>query len=1108
MADTGASDGLSDRAPNGAIIPYDKDLPEVPGRQGVSHLPPDAYLRKKEGAAEAFEVVAGRRPNKLLLVNRLREAVGEWREGGYAGASSVTLRLFSYWFEDDHEVASKTFRYYFGQREAVETLAYLVEVRGLRDAGELVGAFGEVFRDEGASATLGLDEIAVEQNAATGRRWVRRYDPERGGEVRQDLPPDGLPRYAIKAATGSGKTVVMALVVAWSYLHARLVEDSPLPRNFLVVAPNVIVYQRLEKDFAAGAVFRELPVIPPEWRNLWTLKTILRGEGTEPDASGNLFLTNIQQLYGPEADQEMTPENAVEALLGVKPTASALSGERPMLERLKGLPNLAVLNDEAHHVHDEDLKWTQSLMEMHATVPGGLGLWLDFSATPKDQGGAYFPWCVSDYPLAQAVEDRIVKSPLIVHRVEKEGPRASVSGAQEAVEAYADWVRASVARYREHEGIYRPLGLKPVLFVMAEKSAHADAIGKWLWQEKEFGFTEDEVLVIHTRASGEILQGDLEKARVAARQIDEPGNRIKAVVSVLMLREGWDVRNVTVVLGLRPFNAISNILPEQAVGRGLRLMGGVSPDRTQTLEVLGTPGFETFVRGLESEGVGIKTVTDPPKDPVVIEPVRSKLDLDIEVPLSRPRLSRSYRDLSGLDPLSVEPLFELDALGGRGRVRLRMEFVTTETDVHEAELDLGKAPPSYELLSRLVGRVAHHARLSGDFSTLYPFVRRYVKERAFGGSVDPDERRVRAALRLTEMREPLARHLAGAVGRATVREEELSLQPRVLKLSETKPFTWRRNLPPASSAKTIFNYVATYNSYEKAFAEALGSWPDVARFAALGTTEQGSAAVFKVDYLKPSGAIGFYHPDWVVVQRTAPEDGSPPETNWIVETKGRVWEDTGAKDVAMTRWCEAVSAQTGERWRFVRIDQRDFERGPWTSFGDLANSSGGVGEGRPSRGAELFPQVSSEDTDNTDGGLEDAKDPAIGSAIEMPPPYGAPPAIRGAGFSGEPTPPDELPPTTESLPREASPHAVTGPAEDVAGPPGPPEAIELLHACIPDGERVAREDLLERAAWRLGHRQVSRGVRRALNKAIAAEHKARRLRVDPGWTQVWRPKKG
>ncbi len=1057
------------RALNGAIVPYDKDLPEVPGRQGASHLPPDAYLRKKEGADETFEVVAGRRPSKLLLVNKLREAVGEWRAGGYAGASPVTLRLFSYWFEDDHEVAGKTFRYYFGQREAVETLAYLVEIRGLRDVGELVGAFGQVFHGEEASPTLGLDEIAVEQNAATGRRWVRRYDPDREAEVRQDLPPQGLPRYAIKAATGSGKTVVMALVVAWSYLHARLVEGSPLPRNFLVVAPNVIVYQRLEKDFAAGAVFRELPVIPPEWGNLWTLKTILRGEGTEPDASGNLFLTNIQQLYGSEAEQDMTPENAVEALLGARPSASALSVERPMLERLKGLPDLAVLNDEAHHVHDEDLKWTQALMELHATITGGLGLWLDFSATPKDQGGAYFPWCVSDYPLAQAVEDRIVKSPLIVHRVEKEGPRTSVSGAQEAVEAYADWVRAAVARYREHEGIYGPLGLKPVLFVMAEKSAHADAIGKWLWQEKELGFSEDEVLVIHTRASGEILQGDLEKARVAAREIDGPGNPVKAVVSVLMLREGWDVKNVTVVLGLRPFSSTAKILPEQAVGRGLRLMGGVSPDRTQTLEVLGTPGFETFVRGLESEGVGIKTVTEPPKDPVVIEPVSSKLDLDVELPLSRPHLSRNYRDLSRLDPLSVEPLFELEALGERGRVRLRMEFVTTETDVHEAELDLGDPPPSRELLSRLTDRVAHHARLSGDFSTLYPFVRRYVKERAFGGPVDPDERRVRAALRLTEMREPLARHLAGAAGRATVREEELRLQPHALKLSETKPFTWRRNLPPISSAKTIFNYVATYNAFERTFAEALGGWGDVIRFAALGTTEQGSAAVFKVDYLKPSGAIGFYHPDFVVVQGVPGENGEVgggSEVYWIVETKGRVWEETEAKDRAMSLWCDLVSEASGTPWRYVRIDQTLFEGRDWDSFGELAEraSTGAV----PSDPSEPALPISEDDrrTDVSEDGRQETSEASVQSNAER-------------------TDQDSVEPDDARLTSTE---------------------VAALYVCLPDaGVPIQREVLLKETARYLGYAELTRRVHRFLNDAILAERRAGRMRAIRG--RVWRPKK-
>ena len=1083
-------------ASNGSFVSYDKDLPEVPGRQGQAHLSPAAYLKKAEGG-DGFEVVPGRRPSKLLLVNRLRGAVGRWRGEGYPGASEVTRRLFSYWFEDDHSLSGgKTFRYYFGQREAVETLAYLVEVaEGGADAWRLVEEFGETFYPEGAERRLEGEDIVLQTSAATGVRSVRRYVPEHGVEsvIVQDLPPKGLRRHAVKAATGSGKTVVMALCVVWSFFHKKMVPGSPLSANFLIVAPNVIVYQRLERDFRSGAIFRELPLIPPEWGGRWTLKAILRGESTEADASsGNLFLTNVQQLYARDGE-EMTPENAIEALLGPRPPAGGVAERRAMLERVEELPDLAVLNDEAHHVHDEELLWNRTLARLHERLPNGLALWLDFSATPKDQNGTYFPWVISDYPLAQAVEDRIVKAPLIVHRVEKEGPKRDVAAAS-AVETYADWVRAAVVRFREHEKIYVPLDQKPILFVMAEKSAHADAIGGWLAGEEEFGFEEGEVLVIHTNAQGEINKGDLDKAREAVREIDAPGNPIKVVVSVLMLREGWDVRGVTVVLGLRPFSAGAKILPEQAVGRGLRLMGGgassLGPDRTQTLEVIGTPAFEGFVRELEAEGLGVKTVTDPPPPPVKVEPVREKLGLDIEIPLSRPRLKREFRNLSALDAATVEPLFRVEDLGVRSRVRLRMEFATTETAVHEADLDLGEPAPAYELLSRLAGRVAHHARLGdGNFAALYPFVRNYVRGSsappggAFGERVDPDDASVRSLLRLAEVREDLARHLASAVGRATVEEAPLRLERRSLRLSGTKDFTWRRNLPLETSGKTIFNYVATFNAFEKAFARFLDRSGDVARFAALGTTEQDSAAVFKVDYLKSSGAIGFYHPDFVVVQRTSPEDGTPEdgkliETNWIVETKGRVWEDTGAKDRAIARWCELVSEATGSPWRYARVNQKVFESRPsWATFGDVVSAEAGAAiplwspeaapAGSPTR--RLAEEEVPETTADTGGRTGDANERDSGDGS------------RGEPAGSEAPEFDEEPPTSAE--------------------------VATIRACLPEpGTPIKREVLLGEAAQRLGHPELTRTVRRSLNAAILLERRAGRVRAERG--RVWRPKRG
>jgi len=906
------------------IVSYDKDLPEIPDRN--PYAPPDSYLRKKEGTQDEWEIVAGRRPSKLLLVNKLRDAVNRWRDSGYPGASPVTERLFTYWFEEDHEIDGHPWRYYFGQREAIETLVYLIEIEDNHDAVDLVRSFGEIFYPEGTQERLPSEDIKF-QTTMDGGRQITRYIPEVKSEQVQDLPAPNLRRYAFKMATGSGKTVVMAMAVVWSYFHRLMVEGSDLSTNFLVVAPGVIVYQRLEKDFADNAIFHRLPLIPPEWRSRFKLKVILRRESTEPDPSGNLFLTNIQQIY--ESRQtDWEPINPVDAMLGRKPVKDLSKQGRPILDRIKSCRDLVVLNDEAHHVHDEKLQWHKTLMAIHDALPRGLALWLDFSATPKDQNGTYFPWIICDYPLAQAVEDRIVKAPLIVHQVNRQDPE-KVTG-ENVIEAYGDWLLAALARWREHYNTYKDFGQKPVLFIMAEKNKYADKIGEWLVETEEIRLKENEVLVIHTDKEGEVSKKDLEKAREAARDIDLPKNRIKVIVSVLMLREGWDVRNVTVALGLRPFTSKAKILPEQAVGRGLRLMQGIGPDRTQTLEVMGTKAFEDFVRELEVEGVGIRTVTKPPAPPVKITPVMEKIAYDIELPRTRPIYTRNYKRLSELDPLSLGPIYNQEELDKPLSIRLKMEFGITETTVHEASLGTGTPPLAQELISSIVNKTMRAANLTGVFNELYPIVRAYLQHRCFGKQVDIDDERVRHILRQVLVQEGIAKYLAREIGKLTVETQPIEFESAPLRLSDTRPFTWRRNLPLLACDKTIFNFVATYNDFEKEFARFLDSADDVLRFAALGTTEQDTATQFRIDYLKPSGAIGFYYPDWVVVQ-----ESSGREVNWIIETKGRVWEGTEAKDRAMDYWCRRVSEETGQDWRFLRVNQHDFERREWSGFIDL-----------------------------------------------------------------------------------------------------------------------------------------------------------------------------
>ena len=904
-----------------SVIGYDKDLPEIPGRRAWE--PPTAFLEKDDSTETGWRVNDnGRRPSRILLVPKIRSAVNQWRSAGYPGASDVTTRLFEYWFEEDHEVPGfgVPFRYYYCQREAIETLVWLVEIAAQRDSQKLIQQYGAKFKKD-----LFTDNI-VFQTTMDGKRQLRRYIPELDAEGLQDLPPEDLRRFAFKMATGSGKTWVMAMAIVWARFHRQRVPGSDLSTNFLVVAPNVIVYQRLEKDFGSNRIFFQIPLIPPEWRGSFSQKVILRGEATEPDATGNLFLTNVQQLYE-SRDAEWTPQNAVDTLLGRKPSKDlSSSGQRSVLERVKSLKDVVVLNDEAHHVHDEDLAWSQSLLAVHRAIPQGLSAWLDFSATPKDQNGMYFPWTVCDYPLAQAVEDRIVKAPLIVTK--EDDPRQPTDDPEGVTkdnvgEKFGYWLRAAVARWQDHHEVYKRLNTRPVLFIMAEKNVYADAIGQYLWKTKEFGFKEAEVLVIHTDTAGEITKGDLEKAREAARDIDRPDSRVKVIVSVMMLREGWDVRNVTVVLGLRPFTAKAEILPEQVIGRGLRLMGQISPDRTQTLEVLGTRNLLNVLRTqLEAEGVGVTIVKNEPPKPVIIEPVKERIAYDIAIPITKPSLTHDIKRLADLDVHDLEAIYDQDELAEQFRLRLKLEFATTETEVHQADIADGDLPTSQTLFSSITNKTIDRAKLPNRFAELYPMVRRYVGTRCFGKEMDLEADEVRSHLARLELQEGIAKYLARKIGELTVERRTIEFDRADYQLSETRPFSWRRNLPPLECHETVFNYVATYNEFERRFAKFLDQAPDVVRFAALGTTEQGeSGSQFRVDYLKPSGAIGFYHPDWVVVQKT--EAG---EVNWIIETKGRVWEGTGAKDRAITDWCGRISEATGDSWKYYRVNQSRFSQ--------------------------------------------------------------------------------------------------------------------------------------------------------------------------------------
>ena len=243
---------------------------------------------------------------------------------------------------------------------------------------------------------------------------------------------------------------------------------------------------------------------------------------------------------------------------------------------------------------------------------------------------------------------------------------------------------------------------------------------------------------------------------------------------------------------------------------------------------------------------------------MTVAPVQERLEYDIAIPLTKPSLTHDVRKLNELKPTDLEPIYDQDELAEPSRIRLKMEFATTETEVHRADIGAGELPPAHQLLSSITTKVIDRAKLPNRFAELYPMVKIYVAQRCFGANIDLEEAGIRDHLRRLDLQEGIAKYLAREISRLTIERLPIEFEKADFRLSETKAFHWRRNLPPLVVEKTVFNYVATYNDFERRFAVFLdGAW-DVLRFASLGTTEQGdSGTSFRVDYLKPSGAIGF-----------------------------------------------------------------------------------------------------------------------------------------------------------------------------------------------------------------------------------------------------------
>ncbi len=821
-------------------------------------------------------------------VPAIREAVAAWHEKGYPGITPTTRQLLNYWFMTDHRLPNGApFRYHDSQREAMETLIFLYEVAGVRRHKELV--------EEYATNTPNL----------------------------RLLQYDDFARYCVKMATGSGKTKVMALAVAWHYFNAVAEGRDDYARTFLVIAPNVIVFERLKADFGSGRIFRTDPIIPPELRIYWDMECYLRGDGERASSQGALYLTNIQQLYD-RPDAKNDEPDAMTAVLGLKPTPAR--GEADDIDdRIagRGAPCL-VINDEAHHTHDEESEWNRVIRRLDSDLAPGVAAQLDFTATPRYSKGALFTWTVFDYPLKQAILDGLVKRPM-------KGLAAGIheQPSEVASTRYRAYLTAGVERWREYCTQLEPLAKKPVLFVMLNSTAEADDVGDYLRTKYPAEFGGERLLVIHTDNSGEVSKKDLDVARKLAREVDAAESPVNAIVSVMMLREGWDVQNVTVIVGLRPYSSKANILPEQTIGRGLRRMfRDLGNTYVERVDVIGNKTFLEFVSQLEQEEEIELGTFEVGKDPVVIvtiQPDPAKMDKDIAIPILSPILARKKTLAEEIAAINVAAMHcpTLPKKAGDAAAQSfhyeGYDIISLEKLV-ERDYTIPEAQTAQEVISYYAKRIAQEVKLPSQFAALVPKVREFLATRAFGGLVNIETRAMIAAISHTTAQYVTVKSFVAVLRDVLIEELTPHLLHAGRALSETPPFPYSR--PTLTATKTIFTRVPCDNEFEKRFGQFLEDAPDVVAFAKLP-----ERFGFVIEYTDTAGNLRYYEPDFVA--------RLSDNTYALLETKGREDTDVAHKDRAAQIWCENATLLTGAVWNYLKVPQREFEKLHPSDYADL-----------------------------------------------------------------------------------------------------------------------------------------------------------------------------
>lgn len=928
----------------------------------------------------------------LELAHRLTDVVNAaWKSGEMLEkVTPTTASLLNYWFGEGF-CNERARNFHEGQRQAILNIIYLHEVMGencVMDAYQ--GIIPEL-----------MDRADLAQLAK---------------------PKYQMPKYAVKMATGTGKTWVMHALLIWQMLNARHedVESGRFTQKFLIVAPGLIVYDRLLDAFC-GRKKRDEEYRDPQTNDYYMNQEVFiperyrdevfsfiqnnvvtkeDGIGRKTTGEGLIALTNWHlfenQMEEKEQDEDVddsstvTPSEIISDLLPIRPGKSA-GNDLGMLDRralggteleyLAGLKDLMVINDEAHHIHEikrngetEEVEWQRGLNAISATK-GTRFIQVDFSATPFDTKGAgekqvklFFPHIIVDFDLPMAMKQGLVKLLLLDRRQEltdlenldynaERDEQGKVVGLSEGQRMM---LRAGLTKLNklEEEFLKNDASKNPKMLIVCQDTTVSPFVEEFLKSE---GLEDEDIVTIDSNKQGEVKDEEWQEIKKKLFDIDRYKSP-KVVISVLMLREGFDVNNICVLVPLRSSQA--PILLEQLVGRGLRLMWrepdyidikredrlrvlkNHQPPRTyiDTLSIVEHPAFIKFYDDLQDQGlvavdegdVGTGGATGDILT-VGLREDYEKYDFQWPVILhdSIDEFEDAEIDLGDLQPFTMYPLPLLRKfLAKEGETFVSQESLTKTTfGKYKVTANLFNASGYNEYLQKLLRVVTlrfENCRRQG-FPTIQingaqtvQVMDWYIREKLFAMPFDPFQGSDWKILLAKDgiVTKHIVEQFAVAIYKMQNRLTTIDAEVSHTAFSSLKAIKMRESYS-MEVQKCIYprlGYPSHGGGLEKAFIEFLDRDAEVERFLKINESGHSFAIIF---YVRKDGLMATYHPDFIV---------ATADKVYLIETKGDDKVDdvnVRQKQTATVEWIKKINAlEPGYRmnrtWEYVLIGESVF----------------------------------------------------------------------------------------------------------------------------------------------------------------------------------------